>query len=95
MSEFLDKVRQLNWLLQETPSGAFSFEELCGTLSDLMDANVTIFDDKGELVEVSLDISEDTNLELNEETGSYYLPEKHIKELNKIDKTMVNLAEFE
>ena len=91
MSEILDKVRQLNWLLQETPSGAFSFEELCGTLSDLMDANVTIFDDKGELVEVSLDISEDTNLELNEETGSYYLPEKHIKELNKIDKTMVNL----
>jgi len=91
MSEILDKVRQLNWLLQETPSGAFSFEELCGTLSDLMDANVTIFDDKGELVEVSLDIPEDTNLELNEETGSYYLPEKHIKELNKIDKTMVNL----
>ena len=53
MSDILDKVRQLNWLLQETPSGAFSFEELCGTLSDLMEANVTIFDNEGELVEVS------------------------------------------
>ena len=91
MSDILNKVRKLNWLLQETPSGAFSFDELCETLGDLMEANVTIFDDGGALVAVSLDIPEDTNLELDEETGCYYLPEKHIEELHKIDSTMVNL----
>ena len=91
MSDILNKVRKMNWLLQETPSKEFSFDELCGILGELMEANVTIFDNKGELVGVALDIPEDTNLKLNDETGSYYLPEKHIKELNKIDKTMVNI----
>ncbi len=91
MSNILDKVRKLTWLLQETPSGAFSLDELCETLGDLMEANVTIFDDEGALVGVALEIPEDTNLELDKETGCYYLPEKHIKELQKIDTTMVNL----
>ena len=40
MSNLLTKVRKLNWLLQESPTGAFSFDEMCGILSDLMDANV-------------------------------------------------------
>ena len=91
MSEILDKVRKLNWILQETPSEAFSFDELCGILGDLMEANVTIFDDEGALVAVALDIPDDTNLKLDEETGCYYLPEEHIKELNNINTTKVNL----
>ena len=40
MSNLLTKVRKLNWLLQESPTGAFSFDEMCGILSDLMDANI-------------------------------------------------------
>ena len=40
MSDILAKIRKLNWLLQESPTGAFSFNEMCAILSDLMDANV-------------------------------------------------------
>ena len=39
MSDILNKVRKLNWLLQESPTGAFSFNEMCGVLSDLMDSD--------------------------------------------------------
>ena len=42
MEQILTKVRKLNWLLQESTTGAFSFNELCEILSDLMDANVYI-----------------------------------------------------
>ena len=38
----LSKVRKLNWMLQESPTGAFSFDEMCELMSELMDANVYI-----------------------------------------------------
>ena len=40
MSDILNKVRKLNWLLQESPTGVFSFDEMCVILSDLIDAKV-------------------------------------------------------
>ena len=42
MSDILSKVRKLNWMLQESPTGAFSFNEMCEILSDLLDANVYV-----------------------------------------------------
>ena len=37
--ELLEKVRKLNWMLQQSVEGFFSFNELCAILSELMDAN--------------------------------------------------------
>lgn len=34
--DILTKVRKLNWMLQESGSGVFSFNDFCGILSDLM-----------------------------------------------------------
>lgn len=50
MSDILNKVRKLNWLLQESPTGVFSFNEMCGILSDLMDANVYVANDRGKVI---------------------------------------------
>ena len=49
MSDILGKVRKLNWLLQESPTGVFSFNEMCSVLSDLMDANIYVANDKGKV----------------------------------------------
>ena len=53
MSDILNKVRKLNWLLQESPTGAFSFNEMCGVLSDLMDSNVYVLNAKGRIIGVN------------------------------------------
>ena len=95
MSNILDKVRKLNWLLQETPTGAFSFDDLCRILSDLMEANVFVLDHKGTLIGVTIKIPDENSLILNEETGLYYLPEKYVEKINKIESTMANIKDNE
>ncbi|MDO4517774.1 MAG: GTP-sensing pleiotropic transcriptional regulator CodY, partial [Bacillota bacterium] len=50
MSNILEKVRKLNWLLQESPTGAFSFSDMCEILSDLMDANVYVCNARGKVI---------------------------------------------
>ena len=74
MSDILDKVRKLNWLLQESPTGAFTFDDLCEILSDLLEANVYVLDSEGTVVGVSLKLPKETSLEWNEETERYFLP---------------------
>ena len=75
MSDILDKVRKLNWLLQESPTGAFTFDDLCEILSDLLEANVYVLDSEGSVVGVSLKLPKETSLEWNEEAERYFLPE--------------------
>ena len=91
MSDILDKVRKLNWLLQETPTGAFSFDDLCKILSDLMEANIYIVDSNGTAVGESQKRPDKNNLLFNEETGCYCLPEECVKEINKLEATKANL----
>lgn len=95
MSDILDKVRKINWLLQETPSGAFSFDELCKILGNLMKANIYVLDYDGTLFGVSVNVPEENNLILNEETGLYYLSEDSTEKLNNVDATMANLKDHE
>ena len=95
MSDILNKVRKINWLLQETPSGALSFDELCKILGDLMEANIYVLDYDGTLFGVSVKVPEENNLILNEETGLYYLSEASTEKLNKVDATMANLKDHE
>ena len=91
MSDILDKVRKLNWLLQESPTGAFTFDDLCEILSDLLEANVYVLDSEGSVVGVSLKLPKETSLEWNEEAERYFLPEALNKALVDVDSTMANL----
>ena len=52
--DILIKVRKLNWMLQESGSGVFSFNDFCGILSDLMDANVYITNKRGKVIGVKI-----------------------------------------
>ena len=60
MGDILTKVRKLNWLFQESSTGAFSFDEMCGILSDLMDANVYVANVRGKVIGVSYKIKSDS-----------------------------------
>ena len=62
MSDILNKVRKLNWLLQESLQGYFLFNEMCGILSDLMDANVYVANDRGKVIGVNYKIKSDSLL---------------------------------
>ena len=91
MSNILNKVRKLNWTLQESPTGVFSFDDLCEILSDLMEANVYILKADGIVVGASEKIQGSTNLIKDEDTGSYALPEEFNHKLCIVNNTEANL----
>ena len=95
MSDILDKVRKLNWLLQETPTGVFSFDDLCKILSDLIETNIYIVDYEGIVVGESRKKPDKNNLLFDEETGCYRLPEECTREINKLESTKANLLSKE
>lgn len=87
----LEKVRKLNWVLQESTTGIFSFEDLCQILSELMDANVYIINNQGTVLAVYYAIKSDSNVIPDTETGTEKLPSGYNNELLKLDSTAVNL----
>ncbi|MDR1245730.1 MAG: GTP-sensing pleiotropic transcriptional regulator CodY [Clostridiales Family XIII bacterium] len=88
----LDKVRKMNWVLQESTSGAFSFDELCGILSDLMDANVYIANQRGKVIGVHYKIKSDSAAIPDPETGKEKFPNEYSEALLKVTKTESNLT---
>ena len=92
MSDILTKVRKLNWMLQESPTGAFSFNEMCGILSDLMDANVYITNTKGKVIGVNYKIKSDSNAIEDPVTGVEALPEEYNEELMRVRETTANMS---
>ena len=73
----LSKVRKLNWMLQESPTGAFSFDEMCELMSELMDANVYIANRTGKVIGVGYKIKSDSMAISDAETGSQVFPEEY------------------
>ena len=49
-SQILSKIRRLNWVLSETTTGALSYRDLSGILSELINANVLVFDIEGHVL---------------------------------------------
>lgn len=92
MSDILNKVRKLNWLLQESPTGAFSFNEMCGVLSDLMDSNVYVLNAKGRIIGVNYKIRSDSFAIQDPETRSETLPAEYNQELMSVRETTANLS---
>ncbi len=92
MGDILSKVRKLNWMLQESPTGAFSFDEMCAILSDLMDANVYVANVRGKIIGVNYKIESDSATIEDPETGVEMLPGEYNEELMKISETTANLT---
>lgn len=92
MSDILTKVRKLNWLLQESPTGAFSFNEMCGILSDLMDANVYVSNMKGKVIGVSYKIKSDSATISDPETQAEIFPGEYNEEFIKVKETVANIT---
>jgi transcriptional pleiotropic repressor len=88
----LDKVRKMNWVLQESTSGAFSFDDLCVILSDLMDTNVYIANNRGKVIGVHYKIKSDSAAILDPETGKEKFPSEYNDALLKVIKTESNLT---
>lgn len=91
MGDILNKVRKLNWLLTESPTGKFSFDDMCEILSDLMDANVYIADDKGRILGVNYKIKADSSAIADPETGKEMFPDEYNIELLKVKETVPNI----
>ena len=92
MSDILTKVRKLNWMLQESPTGAFSFNEMCGILSDLMDANVYVANMKGKVIGVSYKIKSDSATISDPETDAEVFPGEYNEEFMKVRETTANIT---
>lgn len=91
MSDILSNVRKLNWLLQESPTGAFSFSEMCGILSDMLDANVYVVNVRGKVLGVAYKVESDSPTSVDTETGDELFPPEYNEEFMKLDKTVANL----
>ena len=91
MKDILTKVRKLNWVLQESASGVFSFNDLCQILSDLMDANVYIANRRGKVIGVHYKIKSDSSTITDPETGSEKFPNEYNEALLKVVETEANL----
>ncbi|MDO4552278.1 MAG: GTP-sensing pleiotropic transcriptional regulator CodY [Bacillota bacterium] len=87
----LEKVRKLNWVLQESTSGVFSFNDLCSILSELMDANVYIANKRGKVIGVHYKIQSDSATITDPETGVEKFPNEYNDGLLRVEETQANL----
>lgn len=92
MGDILTKVRKLNWLLQESPKGSFSFDEMCAILSDLMDANVYVANAEGRIIGVNYKIRSDSMAIADPETGTEIFPNEYNQELMRVTETVANVT---
>ena len=81
--ELLEKVRKLNWMLQQSVEGFFSFNELCAILSELMDANIYIANKRGKVIGVHYKIRSDSSTITDPVTGKERFPNEYNEELKE------------
>lgn len=91
----LNRVRKMNWVLQQSTAGAFSYEELCKSLSELMEANVYIINELSKVVGVYYKIQSESVAIADPETGRQKLPNEYNEELLKVMNTKANLKSDE
>ena len=93
--DILSKVRKLNWVLQESPKGAFSFDQMCEILSELTDSNVYLANVRGKIIGVHYSIEADSTTITDELTGNEIFPKDYNEELLKVVRTKANLQSEE
>ncbi|SHJ96344.1 GTP-sensing pleiotropic transcriptional regulator CodY [Paramaledivibacter caminithermalis] len=88
----LEKTRRLNRILQQSGNTPVSFSELCGTLSEILDANVYVASSKGKVLGVSLADASDCPIIIDKETNLKKFPQEYNEELLKITETKYNIT---
>ena len=92
MEELLKKVRKMNWVLQESTTGAFSFNDLCEILSEIMAANVYITSRNGKVLGAHYEDKPSTTAIVEDEDHTLRFPESYNDALMGIDETTANLS---
>ncbi|MGI6735769.1 MAG: GTP-sensing pleiotropic transcriptional regulator CodY [Anaerovoracaceae bacterium] len=90
-NEILGKVRKLNWVLQEAPKGDFSFNDLCGVLSELTNSNVYLADTEGNVLGVHYKIEQDKNTVTDPDAGIDKFTPEYNDGLMRVKETKANL----
>lgn len=78
-------------MLQESPTGAFSFNEMCAILSDLMDANVYVANVRGKVIGVNYKIKSDSSTIMDQETGVEAFPGEYNEGFMNVKETTANM----
>jgi transcriptional pleiotropic repressor len=92
MEELLKKVRKMNWVLQESTTGAFSFNDLCEILSEIMAANVYITSRNGKVLGAHYEDKPSVTAIVEDEDKTLRFPENYNDALMGIDETTANLS---
>lgn len=88
----LQKTRRINQILQKSSDNAVSFNELCRTLSDILDANVYVASARGKVLGVSLTDTSDCPIILDEQTGEKRFPDEYNDQLLQVSETQANIT---
>lgn len=89
--DILSKVRKINWVLQESPKGAFSFDEMCAILRELTNSNVYLANARGKIIGSDFAIEEDSSAVFDEAVGAKVFPEEYNIAMMRILETSANL----
>ncbi len=89
-NEILNKIRRLNWVLSESTTGNLSYEDLSRILSEIIDANVYIFEINGVVIGVAYTNALDSST-YEDEQGIETIPDKHNVGFLSTDETKPNL----
>lgn len=89
-NEILNKIRRLNWVLSESTTGNLSYEDLSRILSEIIDANVYIFEINGVVTGVAYTNALDSST-CEDEQGTEIIPDEHNAGFLSIDETKPNL----
>ncbi len=87
----LEKVRKLNWVLQQSSAGVFSFSDLSKILSELLDANVYLVDAQSRILGVYYSVEQDSSTIKDPVTGVEQFPDEYNEAFLQIEDTAVNL----
>lgn len=89
-SKILSKIRRLNWVLSETTTGALSYKDLSLILSELINANVLVFDIQGHVLGSAYSNIEDKST-IGETDEAENIVEDHIERFLSITECTANL----
>ncbi len=91
-SNILNKMRNLNSILQTSGATHLSFKDLCSTMMNILDSNVYVVSKRGKILGVSLYDHEDSAVVLSE-GGEHFFSAEEQDNLMKINETLFNITQ--
>lgn len=89
-NKILSKIRKLNWVLTESTTGSFSYDQLSKILSEVINANVYIIDVNGNVLGTGYINAEDTSTMVDEK-GDEKISQYHNENFLMLREPLTNL----